>query len=83
VLTTLKCVDLTDKNLLSAIGKSCPFLKDVMFDGDTFKRRQEIWNKSKHQIDEYLNDSLDGLESILSSWPKVISDHFKNREYQF
>ena len=64
-LTTLKCVDITDKYLLSIIGKSCPFLKDVLFDGMVFS--------DSHQIVKHINDTLDGLESILSSWPKVIN----------
>lgn len=73
-LTTLKCVFLRNRHLLSILGKCCPFLKDVEFSGVEY----DLSSMKKRDVEEYtrttrLNDrpGLGDLESILRSWPKV------------
>ncbi len=70
-LTSLSTVDITNSDLLVAIGKTCPFLKDVGFEGlssdlpNRSNKRKRSWDHAGG------NFQVDLFQSILSKWPKV------------
>ena len=70
-MTTIGAINTLDKDMLQAVGYFCPLMKDVLF--------KNPYTSNNDLPKDFL--SPDGLEAVLSGWPKVYLSFLFNSLY--